>query len=122
MKLKKVWETTRPFRYDLNQIPYNYTVEVSDVEVNRFKGLDLIDRVPDELWTEVCDIVKETGIKTIPKKKCKKAKRLSEEALQIAVKRREAKSKGEKERYSCLNAEFQRIARRDKKAFLSDPK
>ena len=109
-----------PVRYDLNQIPYNYTVEVSDVEVNRFKGLDLIDRVPDELWTEVCDIVKETGIKTIPKKKCKKAKRLSEEALQIAVKRREAKSKGEKERYSCLNAEFQRIARRDKKAFLSD--
>ena len=88
---------------------------------NRFKGLDLIDRVPDELWMEVCDIVQETGIKTIPtEKKCKKTKWLSEEALQIAVKRREAKSKGEKERYSCLNAEFQRIARRDKKAFLSD--
>ena len=88
---------------------------------NRFKGLDLIDRVPDELWTEVRDIVQETGIKTIPKKnKCKKAKWLSEEALQIAVKRREAKSKGEKVRYKHLNADFQRTARRDKKAFLSD--
>ena len=88
---------------------------------NRFKGLDLIDRVPDELWMEVRDIVQETRIKTIPKKKkCKKAKWLSEEALQIAVKRREVKSKGEKERYKHLNAEFQRIARRDKKAFLSD--
>ena len=88
---------------------------------NRFKGLYLIDRVPDELWTEVRDIVQETRIKTIPKeKKCKKAKWLSEEALQIAVKRREAKSKGEKERYEHLNAEFQRIARRDKKAFFSD--
>ena len=88
---------------------------------NRFKGLDLIDRVPDELWTEVHDIVKETVIKTIPmEKKCKKAKWLSGEALQIAVKRREAKSKGEKERYKHLNGEFQRIARRDKKAFLSD--
>ena len=87
---------------------------------NRFKGLDLIVRVPDELWTEVHDILQETGIKTIPmEKKCKKAKWLSEEALQIAVKRREAKSKGEKERYSLLNAEFQRIAGRDKKAFLS---
>ena len=87
----------------------------------RFKGLDLIDRVPEELWTEVHDIVQETGSKTIPKKKkCKKAKWLSEEALQIAVKRREAKSKGEKERYKYLNAEFQRIARRDKKAFLRD--
>ena len=86
---------------------------------NRFKGLDLIDRVPDELWTEVRDIVQETGIKTIPmENKCKKTKWLSEDALQIAVKRREVKSKGEKERY--LNAEFQRIARRDKKAFLSD--
>ena len=93
--LKKVEKTTRLFRYDLNQIPYDYTVEVR----NRFKGLDLIDRVPDELWTEVCDIVQETGIKTIPKKnKCKKGKWLSEGALQIAVKRREAKSKGEKER------------------------
>ena len=88
---------------------------------NRFKGLDLIDRVPDELWNEVRDIVQETGIKTIPmEKKCKKAKWLSEEALQIAVKRREAKSKGEKERYKHLNAEFQRIARRDKKAFIND--
>ena len=88
---------------------------------NRFKGLDRIDRVPDELWMEVHDIVQETGIKTIPKKKkCKKAKWLSEEALQIAVKRREPKSKGEKERYTHLNAEFQRIARRDKKAFLRD--
>ena len=88
---------------------------------NRFKGLDLIDRVPDELWTEVCDTVQETVNKTIPKKKkCKKAKWLSGEALQIAVKRREAKSKGEKQRYTHLNTEFQRIARRDKKAFLSD--
>ena len=88
---------------------------------NRFKGLDLIDRVPDVLWIEVPDIIQETGIKTIlKKKKCKKAKWLSEEALQIAVKRREVKSKGEKERYTQLNAEFQRIARRDKKAFLSD--
>ena len=87
--------TTRPFRYDLNQIPYDYTVEVR----NRFKGLDLIDRVPDELWTEVCDTVQETGIKTMPKKKkCKKAKWMSEEALQIAKKRRELESKGEKER------------------------
>ena len=115
--MQKVEKTTRPFRYDLNQIPYDYTVEVR----NRFKGLDLTDRVPDELWMEVCDIVQETGIKSIPKKKkCKKAKWLSEEALQIAVKRREAKSKGEKERYTHLNAEFQRIARTEKKAFLSD--
>ena len=110
-------ETIKPFRYDLNQIPCDYTVEVR----NRFKGLDLIDRVPDELWTEDHHIVQETGIKTIPKKKkCNKAKWLSEEALQIAVKRREAKCKGEKERYTHLNAEFQRIASRDKKAFLSD--
>ena len=88
---------------------------------NRFKGLDLIDRLPDELWTEVRDIVQETGSKIISKKwKCKKAKWLSEEALQIAVKRTEVKSKGETERYTHLNAEFQRIARRDKKAFLSD--
>ena len=115
--MKKVGKTTGPFRYDLNQIPYHYSVEVR----NRFKGLDLIDRVPDELWMEVRDIVQETGIKTIPKKKkCKEAKWLSEEVLQIAVKRREAKSKGEKERYKHLNAEFQRIARTDKKAFLSD--
>ena len=110
-------KTTRPFRYDLNQIPYNYTVEVT----SRFKELDLIDTVPDELWTEVHDIVQEAVIKTIPKKKkCRKAKWLSEEALQIAEKRREAKGKGEKERYIHLNAEFQRIARRDKKAFLSN--
>ena len=115
--MKKVGKTTRPLRYDLNQIPYDYTVEVR----NRFKGLDLIDRVPDELWTEVHDIVQETGIKTIPmEKKCKKAKWLSEEGLQIAVKRREVKSKGEKERYTHWNAEFQRIERRDKKAFLND--
>ena len=88
---------------------------------NRFKGLDLIDRVPEELWMEVCDTVQEAGIKTIPKKKkCKKAKWLSEEAFQIAVNRREAKGKGEKERYTHVNAEFQRIARKDKKAFLSD--
>ena len=115
--MKKVGKTTRPFRYNLNQIPYDYTVEVRD----RFKGLDVIDRVPDELWNEVRDIVQETGIKTIPKKKkCKKPKWLSEEALKIAVKRRESKSKGEKERYTHLNTEFQRIARRDKKAFLGD--
>ena len=93
--MKKVGKTTRPLRYDLNQIPFDYTVEVT----NRFKGLDLIHRVPEELWTEVHDIVQEEGIKTIPKKKkCKKAKWLSEEALQIAEKRRESKSKGEKER------------------------
>ena len=111
--MKKVGKTTRPFRYDLNHIPYDYAVEVR----NRFKGLDVIDRLPDELWMEVCDIVQEVVIKTIPKKKkYKKAKWLSEEALQIAVKRREAKGKGEKERYTHLNAEFQRIARRDKKA------
>ena len=98
-------KTTRPFRYDLNQIPYDYTVEVR----NRFKGLDLIDRVPNEVWMEVHDIVQETGIKTIPKKKkCKKAKWLSEEALHIAVKRREVRSQGEKERYTRLNSEFQR--------------
>ena len=115
--MKKVEKTTRPFRYDLNQIPYDYTVEVR----NRFKGLDLINRVPDELWMEVCDTVWETGNKTIPKKKkCKKAKWLSEEALQVAVNRREEESKGEKERYTHLNAEFQRITRRDKKAFLTD--
>ena len=90
-------KTTRPFRYDLNQIPYEYTVEVR----NRFKGLDVIDRMPDELWTEVHDIVQKTGIKTIPmEKKCKKAKWLSEEAFQIAVKRREVKSKGENENIS----------------------
>ena len=101
-KLKKVGKNTRPFRYDLNQIPYDYTVEVG----NRFKELDLIDRAPDELWMEIPDTVQETGIKTIPKrKKCRKAKWLSEETLQIAVKRK-VKSKGEKERYTHLNAEF----------------
>ena len=111
--MKKVGKTTRPFRYDLNQTPYDYTVEVR----NRFKGVHLIDRVPDELWMEVRDIAQETGVKTIPKeKKCKKVKWLSEEALEVAVKRREVKSKGEKERYKHLNAEFQRIARRDKQS------
>ena len=97
--MKKVGKTTRPFRYDLNQIPYDYTVEVR----NRLKGLDLIDRVPDELWIEVSDIVQETGIKTIPKKKkCKKAKWLSEEALQIAVKRREAYARLLQSRHPCV--------------------
>ena len=115
--MKKVGKNTRPLRCDLNQIPYDYTVEVR----NRFKGLDLIYRVLDELWTDVCDIVQETGIKTIPmEKKCKKAKWLSGEDLQIAVKRRELESKGEKERYKHLNAEFQKIVRREKKAFFSD--
>ena len=117
LKLKKVGETTRPFRYDVNQIPYDYTVGVR----NRFKELDLIDRVPEELWTEIPDTVQEAVINTIPKKKkCKKAKWLSEEALQTAIKRKEAKGKGENERYTHLNAEFQRRARRDMTAFLSD--
>ena len=108
LKLKKVGKTIRLFRYDLNQMPYNYTVK----ETNR-KGLDLIDRVPEELWMEVRNTVQEAVIKTIlKKKKCKKAKQLSEEALQIAEKR-EVKGKGEKERYTHLNAEFQTIARRD---------
>ena len=114
LKLKKVG---KPLDHSGMTYIKSLTVEVR----NRFKGLDLMDRVPDELWTEVHDIVQETGIKTIPTEmKCKKAKWLSGEALQIAVKRREMKSKGEKERYKHLNAEFQRIARRDKKAFLSD--
>ena len=113
--MKKLGKTTRPFRYVLNQIPY-YTVEVT----NRFKGLDLVDRMPEEIWTEVHDIVHEARIKTIPKKKKrKKAKWLSEEALQITEKRKAAKGKGEKERYTHLNAEFQRLARKDKKAILS---
>ena len=117
LNLKKVGKTTRPFRYDLNQIFYDCTVEVT----YRFKELDLIDRVLEELWTEVQDIVQEAVIKTVPKeKKCKNAKWLSEEALQTDEKRREMKGKGEKERYTHVNAEFQRIARRDKKAFLSD--
>ena len=114
--MKKIQKTTRPLKYDLNQIPYDYAVEVR----NRFKGLNLIDRVPDELWMEFCYIIQEIGIKTIPmEKKCTKQD-LSEETLQIAVKRREVKSKGEKERYKHLKADFQRIARRDKKAFLKD--
>ena len=117
LKLKKVGKTTKLSRYDLNQIPNDYTVKVR----KRFKGLDLIDRVPDELWTEVREMVQKTGIKMMPnKKKCKEANWLPEKALQVAVKRRETKSKGEKERYTCLNAEFQRRARRDKKVFLSD--
>ena len=117
LKLKKIGKTTRPFRYDLNQMPYDYKVKVT----NRFKRLELIDRLPEELWMEVCNVVQEAVFKTIPKKKkCKKSKWLSEEALQIAGERREANSKGEKERHIHLNAEFQRIARRDEKAFLSD--
>ena len=115
--LKKVEKTTRPFKYDLNQIPYDYTVEGR----NRFKGLDLTDTVPDELCMQVSDIVQETGNKTIPKKKkCKKAKWLSGAALQIAVKIQEMKRNRKNERYTHLNAEFQTIARRDKKAFLSE--
>ena len=115
--MKKVGKTTRPFRYDLNQIPYDYTVEVR----NRFKGRYLIDTVPDERWMEVRNIVQETGIKIIAMgKKWKKAKWLSAEVLQIAVRRKEARSKGEKERHKHLNTEFHRIARRDKKVFLSD--
>ena len=114
--LKKVGKTTRLSRYDLNQIPYDYTVEMT----NRFKGLDLIDN-SEELWMEVHNIVQEAIIKTMPKmKKQKKAKLLSDEGLQIAEKRREVKGKEKKERYSHLNAEFQRIAGRDKKAFLSE--
>ena len=119
LKLKKISKTTRPFRYDLNKIPCDYIVKVT----NRFRGLYLIDRVPEELWTEreIHDIVQEAVIKTIPKyKKCKKAKWLSEEPLQIVEKGRKGKGKGEKERYTHLSAEFQRIARRDKKDFLSD--
>ena len=117
LKLTKVEKTTRSFRYDLNQIPYEYTVEVR----NRFKGLDMIDRVPDELWLKVCDIVQEAVIKTIPKKKkCTKAKWLSEEALQTAMKGREAKCEIENKRYTHLNAEFQRQTRSDKKGFLND--
>ena len=117
LKLKKVGKTTRPFRYDLNKILYDYSVEVT----NRFKGLDLIECPKNYgLWTEFCDIVQKAGIKTIPKeKKCKKAKWLSEEVLQTAVNRREGKGKGEKETYTHLNAEFQRIARRHEKAFLN---
>ena len=115
--MKKVRKTTKAFRYDLIHITYDYAVEVR----NRFKVVDLIDRVPDELWMKVHDTVWETGSKTIPKKKkCKKTKWLCEEALHITVKTREAKSKGKKERYTHLNPEFKRITRRDRKAFLSD--
>ena len=114
LKLKKIGKTTRPLRYDLNQIPYDYIVEVT----NKFKGLELIDRVPEELWMEVRAIVSEAVTKTIPKKnKQKKAKWLSEEALQTAMKR-ETKGKGEKERYTHLNAAFQRIARMIRKPSL----
>ena len=122
LKMKKVGKATRPFRYDLNQILYDYTVEVR----KRFRGLDLIERVPEEIWTEVHDIlhpwhVQEAVINKISKEnKCKKAKWLSEKVLQIVEKGRDAKGKGEKERYTHLNEEFQIIARRHKKAFLSD--
>ena len=117
LKLKKEGKTTRPFRYDLNKIPYNYTVEVR----SRVKGLGLVNRVPEELWMEIRNIEQEAVIKIIPKKKqCKKTKQLFEEGLQVAEKRREAKGKEEKERYTHLNAEFQRTARGDKKAFLSE--
>ena len=114
--MKKVGKTTRPFRYDLNQIPYDYTVEVT----NRFKGLDLIDRVPEELWTEVRNIIQEAVIKTIPRKrKYKKEKWLSEEDLEIAEKER-CKTQRRKGKINPLNAEFQKIARRYKKTFLSE--
>ena len=114
--MKKVGKTTRPFKHDLNQIPYDYTVEVT----NRFKELDLIERVPEELWTEVSNTVQEAVIKTIAKKKKRnKARWLSEEALQIAEKKRNEKQ-GKRERYTQLNAEFQRIARRDKKVSLNE--
>ena len=115
--MKKVERTTKPIRYDLNQILYDYIVEV----MNRFKGLDIVGRVPEELWTEVQNIEQEAMTKTIPKKKkCRKAKLLSEEALQKGEERREVKGKGERERYTQLNADFQTIARRDKKAFISE--
>ena len=113
--MKKLGNTTRPFRYDLNQIPYDYSVEMT----NTFKGLDMVDRVPEEPWMEVHNIVQEVVTKTIPKKKkCKKAKWLSEEALQTAEKRREVKGKGEREMYTQLNTKFQRTAKRDKKSLL----
>ena len=116
LKLKKVEKTTRPARYDLNQIPYEYAVEV----MNRFKGLQLVNSVPEKLWTELHNIVQEAANNAIPKKKIsKKAKWLSEEVLQIDEERKEAKSKGEREKYTQLNAEFQRIARKDKKAFFN---
>ena len=117
LKLKKVRKTTRPFRYDLNKIPYSYTVEV----IHRVKGLDLADRVPEEVGMEVCNIAQEALTKIIPKKrKYKKAKGLSEEALQIVKEIRKLRGKGERDRYIQLNAGFQRIARRDKKAFFNE--
>ena len=117
LRLKKIGKTTRPFKYDLNQIPYDYTEEV----MNIFKRLYLVDRVPEDLLTEVHNIVQEAVIKTTTnKKKCKKAKQLSEEALQTAEERREVKDNGERERYTQLNAEFHKTARRENKAFLSD--
>ena len=117
LKLKKLGKTTRPFRYNLNHIPYDHAMQV----MNRFKGLDLVGRVPEELWMKVCYIVQEVVTKTIPKKKkCKKAKWLFQKGLQIAERRREAKGKGKRERYTQLSAEFQRIAMRDEKAFLSE--
>ena len=116
LKLKKVGKTSRPFKYDLNQITYDDTVEMT----TGFKGLDLIDRVPEELWMEVLNTVQEAVTKTIPKqKKCKKVKWLSEEPLQIPEESSETKGKGERERYTQLNIELQRIARRDKKVFLN---
>ena len=119
LKLEKVGTITRPFSYDLSQIPYNHTGEAT----NRFKGLDLIDRLPKEVCTEVHDIVQKARIKMIPKKKkCKHTKWLFEMTSHIAEKRREVKIKGEKERYTHSNIEFQTIARRDKKTFLSDQK
>ena len=115
--MKKIGKTPRQFRDDLNQIPYGYTVEVT----NKFKGLYLVDRVLEELWMKIQDTVQEAVSKTIPKKKtCKKAKWLSEEALQIVEERREAKGKGERERYTQRNAECQKIARRDKKAVVNE--
>ena len=115
--MNEVGKTIRPFTYDLNQILYDYTVEV----MNRFKGLDMVHRVPEELWMEFHTIVQGVVTKTIPKeKKCKKAKWLPEEALQTARERREAKGKGERERYTQLNVETQRIAKRNKKAFLNE--
>ena len=114
--MKSVGKITTPFRYDLNQIPYDYTVEV----INRFKGLDLIDRVPDELWTEVHDIVGGRDQDHPQEREMQKGKMVVRVGLRTAMKRREVKGKGEKERYKHLNAEFQRIARRDKKAFVSD--
>ena len=117
LKLNKVERTTRQFRYDLNQIRYDYTEEAT----NRFKALDLVDKVPEELWTKICTVVQEVVTKIIPRKnKCKMTKWLSEEALQIAKERREAKGKGERERYVQLNAEVQRRARRDNKPFFNE--